>query len=224
MNFQNRITAAFNEENRRRKEAGERRLTKTDLWKEAGLTSASATFWFSGVNGADLHICAKIAPLLRVSAQWLYDGTGPKEPIDSFDYSSHAPVPMIDAKASAGTGKVIFSDDVSKLLMFRRDWLAKKGARPEQVLAFTVDGASMVDAHIPDESVVLANTNRRDPIDGKIYVLWIGGELFVKQLAKGNDGWIAKSRNAANADVYPDIEIDVDGRIVGQAFWCGFGL
>lgn len=223
MSFQKRILASFELENRRRKEAGEPRLTKTDLWRAAGVTSAAATFWFKGDNAADLDTCLKIAPLLRVNHQWLFDGTGPKEqPTNAHLDEHHAPIPMIDAKASAGRGQVVCSDDVTKELMFRRDWLAKKDAKPGKVLAFMVDGDSMIDAHIPNGSVVLANTGRQEPISGKFFVLWIDGDLFVKELVRKDGGWVARSCNAQKTSEYPDIQIEIDHRIVGQVFWCGF--
>lgn len=80
MTFQKRITQAFNEEAARRADAAEPRLTKTDLWKAAGASSGAATHWFNGANGMDMATCIKVAPLLRVNAQWLYDGTAPKLP------------------------------------------------------------------------------------------------------------------------------------------------
>ncbi len=80
MTFQKRITQAFNEEAARRADAAEPRLTKTDLWKAAGASSGAATHWFNGSNGMDMATCIKVAPLLRVNAQWLYDGTAPKLP------------------------------------------------------------------------------------------------------------------------------------------------
>lgn len=223
MGFKERINRAFEEENRRRKDAGEPRLTKTDLWRAAKVTSAAATFWFKGDNAADLDTCAKIAPLLRVTAQWLFDGSGPKSPAPYEGIEAdHSPIRMIDAKASAGRGQLIYSNDVSKLLMFRRDWLAKKAAKPDKVLAFTVNGDSMIDAHIPDGSVVLANTGRQEPISGKFFVLWIDGDLFVKELVRKDGGWAARSRNGQKTSQYPDIQIEIDHRIVGQVFWCGF--
>lgn len=78
MTFQKRITQAFNEEAARRTDANEPRLTKTDIWKAAGASSGAATHWFNGSNGMDMATCMKVAPLLRVNAHWLYDGTGPK--------------------------------------------------------------------------------------------------------------------------------------------------
>jgi phage repressor protein C with HTH and peptisase S24 domain len=78
MTFQERIKQAFEEEAARRADAGEPRLTKTDIWKAAGASSGAATHWFNGSNGMDMATCMKVAPLLKVNAQWLYDGEGQK--------------------------------------------------------------------------------------------------------------------------------------------------
>ncbi|WP_368647790.1 helix-turn-helix transcriptional regulator [Castellaniella ginsengisoli] len=226
MLFKDRITAAFNDENARRRAAGLARLKKTDLWKAAGVTSGAVTHWFNGSNDADMAICMKIAPLLGVRGQWLFDESGPKhETADDGGNEDHAPIRLVDAKASAGKGQLVFSDDASKVLMFRRDWLAKNDAKPETTLAFEVDGNSMVDLHIIDGSVVLANRKKTEPVSKRVYVVWIDGKLYVKQLVKKDGMWWARSHNAAEADDYPDILIqDLDDRVVGRAFWCGFGL
>lgn len=77
MSFQKRISLAFQTESDRRADAGEPRLTKTELWKAAGATSGAATHWFNGSNGMDLDTCVKAAKVLRVNPRWLFDGTGP---------------------------------------------------------------------------------------------------------------------------------------------------
>lgn len=140
------------------------------------------------------------------------------------DESEHAPVRMVDAKASAGKGTVIFSTDVAKTLMFRQDFLRKNGANSRDVIAFPVTGNSMVDVHIVSGSVVIANTKRTEPLNKRFYVLWLNGELYVKQLVKERGQWFARSHNQAEASDNPDIQVDIDDRVVGRAFWCGFSL
>lgn len=93
MTFQKRITQAFNEEASRRADADEPRLTKTDLWKAANASSGAATHWFNGSNGMDMATCMKVAPLLRVNAQWLYDGAGPKSPVGNGTGATSPPTP-----------------------------------------------------------------------------------------------------------------------------------
>jgi len=75
--FQERLIFAYKRESNRRAGAGEKRLTKTELWKAAGSSSASASHWFSGANGADLDTCLKLSGVLRVNALWLFsDSSG----------------------------------------------------------------------------------------------------------------------------------------------------
>lgn len=226
MNFQNRLTSTFQDENRRRKEAGEPRLKKTDLWQAAKLTSASATHWFNGDNAADLDTCLKIAPLLRVNGQWLFDGTAPKFPAaqNSTAHEDHSAIKLVDAKASAGRGSIILSADASKDLMFRKDWLQKHGAKAQDVIGLEVDGDSMVDLHIIHGAVVLANRNKREPVNRKLFIVWCDGELYVKQLVKSGDRWLARSHNKEKAEKYPDMPLKDMDRIEGRVFWCGFEL
>ena len=75
--LQNRIILAFRNENARRTALGFPKLTKTELWKSAGLSSSAASHWFSGSNEMDLDTAEKVAPLLRVSAKWLFDESEP---------------------------------------------------------------------------------------------------------------------------------------------------
>lgn len=162
---------------------------------------------------------AEISPSLARSMAALGAAVGATEADD------HAPIRLVDARASAGKGEIVMSEDVTKVLMFRRDWLAKNNAKPSQTIAFEVRGDSMVDMHIIDRSVVLVDRQIRWPMDGRIFVLWINGELFVKQVAFADGEWWIRSHNARRKDRYPDIIVnDPEAMIVGRVFWCGFGL
>lgn len=184
-----------------------------------GVSYQTIQQWENGKTAPKRQRLAKVADALGVTVEFLSLGTTPDENPD------HAPIRLVDAKASAGKGQIVFSDDTTKILMFRRDWLAKNDAKPDQTIGFEVAGDSMTDMHIIDGSVVLANRRRTDPLSKRVYVVWINGELFVKQLIHRDGAWWARSHNAAKADRYPDILIDDPAaRIVGRAFWCGFGL
>ena len=77
MRFQERLLLVFAREQSRRRSLGQQELTKTDIWKAAGLSSGAVSHWFSGSNDADLSSCTKIAPLLRCDPWWLFDESGP---------------------------------------------------------------------------------------------------------------------------------------------------
>ncbi len=146
------------------------------------------------------------------------------EATETVPEADHVPIKMVDAKASAGKGHLVLSNDVSKILMFRRDYLAKNDATHGDVLAFEVTGDSMVDLHIIDGSVVLANRRKTEAVANRVYVLWIKGELCVKELVSMGGAWFARSHNKAKPAEFPDIRLRRDDMIEGRAFWCGFGL
>lgn len=223
-----RLMSAYKTWKDDRKAAGER-VNQEAVAGALGMSQSAFSQFCRGIRPINVDLLTKlkshfgwepseISPTLAQKMAEVAAATGAIDPED------HAPIKMIDAKASAGKGRIVYSSDVSKLLMFRRDWLAKNDAKPDTVLAFLVDGDSMIDAHIPDGSVLLANTAQIEPISKRIYVIWIDGELLVKQLVQKNGAWYARSRNAERSKDLPDIQIDIDDRVVGRAFWCGFGL
>lgn len=198
----------------------EKKLSMEKLAELIGLRSwQTIQQWENGGTAPARKRLDKVAEILEKTPEFLLNGTEPAH-LDG----EHSPVMMIDAKASAGKGSIVFSNDDTKTLMFRKDFLTQNGAKQDDVIAFPVSGKSMIDLHIIDKSVVIANRKKKEPINKRIYVLWIGGELFVKQLIQKDGVWFARSHNKEYANDYPDIQIDIDDRIVGRVFWCGFSI
>ncbi|MGB3835908.1 XRE family transcriptional regulator [Castellaniella sp.] len=196
-----------------------KQLSMEQLAELVGVSYQTVQQWENGKTAPKRQRLGKLAGVLGVTPEHLSLGVGPGE------NSEHAPIPLVDAKTSAGGGALVVSYDTDKVLMFRRDWLAKNDAKPDQTVAFEVRDDSMTDLHIIDGAVVLANRRKAEPRSKRVYVLWIDSELFVKELVRHKDAWWARSHNAAKAKVYPDILIDNPAaRIVGRAFWCGFRL
>ncbi|QBH21041.1 LexA family transcriptional regulator [Alcaligenes faecalis] len=198
-------------------------LSMEGLAELVGLRSwQSIQQWENGATAPQRKRLEQVAAALGVTTDFLLRGNSlNKEDGQGADY---VPVQLVDAKASAGKGTLIFSADDNKELMFRRSWLAKNGAKPGDVLAFPVDGDSMIDAHIPDGSVVLVNTKSIDPVQNRIYVLSVDSELMVKELIQISGNWYARSRNKEKTGSLSDIPIGVDDRVIGRAFWCGFKI
>jgi phage repressor protein C with HTH and peptisase S24 domain len=138
--------------------------------------------------------------------------------------SDYAVIPLVDAKLSAGTGQLSFSQDISNYLSFRMGFLKKRGARKDKLVAFPVKGDSMEDRHIIDGSVVLIDRASQTPRSGHIYGLWIDDNIYIKETIRLKSGeWIARSHNRAKA--YPDIPINIEGNgLIGEVIWCGFEI
>jgi len=202
----------------------ERRLAKglsmEALASQLGLKSwQTVQQWENGKTAPHRKRLPDVARELDTTVEYLNQGIGP----DATE--EHAPVRLIDAKASAGAGRVVFSEDTLKTLMFRRDWLGRHGITDEKYAAcFEVDGQSMVDAGIPDGSVVITNLRETDPHPKKIYLVHTEYGLIVKQLVHEGGRWIARSRNEADKARYPDLLVGPEARVLGRAFWCAFEL
>ncbi|MDT0215846.1 XRE family transcriptional regulator [Alcaligenes sp. AB3] len=199
-------------------------LSMEGLAELVGLRSwQSIQQWENGATAPQRKRLERVASALGVTVDFLMNGTL-ESATKAATNGGHVPVRLVDAKASAGKGKLIFYADDNRELMFQRSWLSKNGAKPEDVLAFPVEGDSMVDAHIPDGSVVLVNTKLTEPTPKRIYVLSIDNELMLKELAQVSGKWVARSRNNSKANELIDIDIGIDDRIIGRAFWCGFKI
>jgi len=71
--FQERFSSSYDAEERRRRESGEPKLTKTMIWAAAGATSGAFAGWYSGTSVMTLDKCFRVAPILRVNPHWLFD-------------------------------------------------------------------------------------------------------------------------------------------------------
>lgn len=99
MTFQERIQRAFAKEQARRLDAGEPRLTKTELWKAAGLSSSAVSNWFMGRNAADFDVCVVIANILRVNPYWLFDESRSMD--DDISLSAYIQMPSKTVESGA---------------------------------------------------------------------------------------------------------------------------
>lgn len=83
--------------------------------------------------------------------------------------------------ASAGGGK--FSDGVigtDDFLAFRKEWINRTSLAASQLVAINTDGDSMFPT-IPENATVLIDKSKNTAKDGRIYVIRIGEQLYIKR-------------------------------------------
>lgn len=215
--FQLRIESAFGEENARRLSAGEPRLTKTMLWKAAGVTSGACTQWFTGDADMALETCFKAAPLLRVNPFWLYDGSQSRNEavsnVSAVPDTAYPAVPLI-SWVQAG----MWADIVDNYLPgsgeeLRAAFASKPGMRS---FALRVEGDSMVSHNhtsFPPGTILIVDP-ARSPAPGD-YVIAKDvdtQQATFKRLMQDGGRWFLKPLNP----VYPTIPIDDPAiRVVG---------
>ncbi len=89
--------------------------------------------------------------------------------------------------AVAGEGAGVLDETVTGYVVFRQDWLTKKGLDAAQCCVIGVRGESM-EATLPDGCSILVNCAQRRRWDGRIYVVHTDEGLVVKRAGKDKNG------------------------------------
>lgn len=160
------------------------------------------------LNGSmpSLETAYKIASACEVSIDWLATGVESPSVNTSIAEKSISPInsnaapttvstfneefsliPGFHIQVSAGCGCSAFDQEPQRWLAFRSKYLRFKGLNPERCAVVFVKGDSMADT-ITDNDSLLVDRDSITPIDGHIYVLRLGDELYAKRIQKSFDG------------------------------------
>ena len=111
----------------------------------------------------------------------------------NYDTSDRSPVRLLEVASAAGVGAEVYDETPIGLLWFRNDWLQSHSIDPEQSNIISVRGASM-EPTLPDGCSILVDRKRRDPHQGRIYVMRTEDGLVVKRLGLDEEGrWEIRS-------------------------------
>jgi phage repressor protein C with HTH and peptisase S24 domain len=125
----------------------------------------------------------------------------------------------VKPRLSGGSGNLVYDENYEDIYSFRTDWLFQKGLLPKNMRLAQVNGDSMLPT-LEDGDMVLFDTSKTDPLDGKIMVVGIDDYLYVKRIRRSPEGIFLVSDNKS---VYEPWRIDPDdARWLGQVIWhCG---
>ena len=113
----------------------------------------------------------------------------------NYDPSDRSPVRLMEVASAAGVGAEVYDETPVGLLWFRNDWLLSHSIDPEQSNIISVRGESM-EPTLPDGCSILMDRKRREPQEGRIYVMRTEEGLVVKRLGLDEEGrWEIESDN-----------------------------
>ena len=135
---------------------------------------------------------------------------------DGDDMLSIRRIAALDEVApAAGSGAEVYNERVTGWVPFRRDWLAQQAIDARQSNIVPISGDSMKPT-LPDGCSILVDRSRREPHEGRIYVMQTEDGLVVKRLERDELGrWEARSDN-------PDWEsapLNYGTEIIGEVRW-----
>lgn len=205
-------------------------LTQVELAKLVGVSQQSIQKLEAGFVTRPKFLL-ELATALGVEPEWLVKGDRqafapreigygisqnqlPQEPGAEF-----APVQRVRLQLSAGvTGYSVDAEgENGKPIFFRRDFLASKGWRPDQLLALRVNGDSM-EPGLWDKDMVVIHTADTEPRDGEVFAVNYEGEATIKRLKRDAGEWWLTSDNPDKTR-YPDKRCHEGAIIIGKAVY-----
>ncbi len=135
----------------------------------------------------------------------------------NYDPSDRSPVRLLEFASAAGVGAEVYDETPIGLLWFRNDWLKRHSIDPEQSNIISVRGESM-EPTLPDGCSILVDRKRREPQDGRIYVMRTEESLVVKRVGKDTEGnWQIESDN----EDWGVVPWSNATEIIGEVRWLG---
>lgn len=184
--------------------------------------------WEADATEPPISALEQLANLYQVSPQYLIfgtDGDTPTPQPTSDDEYHYVPY-FRGVIASAGGGK--FSDGVigtDDFLAFRKEWINRTSLTASQLVAINTDGDSMFPT-IPENATVLIDKSKNTAKDGRIYVVRIGDQLYIKRIQ-----WLPTGlRLISDNTIYDPIDLskaDLDSsdiEIYGQVVHISYDL
>lgn len=208
---------------------------KKVIAEECGVTGSAVTQWITGDSKSmKPENLFALAAATGVSAEWLANGTGemiepsgPEVP-GSPNEKDYALIPQYRAKGACGDGYYNDHVQTTEGLVFKRDWLRRMNAKPENLFVIYAEGDSM-EPYIFEGDVVLFDTSQVEPKDKQVYVLRRpdGGNSIKRLNQQFSGAWMIRSDNQDKAS-YPDEPVTESAvheiPLLGRVIWRGGGI
>lgn len=105
------------------------------------------------------------------------------------------------------------NDETIKPMFYRRDWIAARGYKPENLICRQINGSSMETALYHGDKVLI-NLAAKTPKHDKVFQVIVDGQVLVKRLLKrGQDWWITSDNEAYKK---ADLPLENVQQIIGQ--------
>lgn len=200
-------------------------LSKTNIWKNVGVSSGAYTHWLNGGN-VKSDVLLKLAKLLNVTPEWLSSGKGPDLSLNGINIDLKVKegvinIPLLNSKASMGDGEEIEHETLLETIQLNLNAASKLLAPYSSYknLAFiTAYGDSMAPT-FNDGDVLLIDTGDKNVTADKVYVLEAHNRLFIKRVRQRIDGKFEISSDNPLIKTVDVLNGDHEVLIKGRVIW-----
>lgn len=204
-------------------------LTQGQLADAVGVKQASISDLETGKSQSSSY-SASIAKVCGVDALWLEKGQGEMvakastgtDVLYAPSESDYALINQYSAAGECGGGYLNDHVELRDGLAFKRDWLARIGAKAENLAVIYATGDSM-EPYIFDGDVVLFDTSDTEPKHGQVFVVRRPDHsVSIKRLVQQLTGdWVIKSDNPDRTDEKVSADTIHELPFVGRVIWRG---
>lgn len=182
----------------------------------------------NGSRGIKAQTAREYARRFKVSPEWLLFGAGGLETPMPARVENGDPVPdqttlvpVYDVTASAGHGAVVEAEEQVHSLAFPPFYLRKIAGRTANGLAVIAVKGDSMEPTLPDDSIVLVDTTKKNLGYDGLFVLLIDEVLHVKRIGRGTrPGHVMIISD--NKDLHPAFERAIeDVEAIGKVLWYG---
>ncbi|VVN75852.1 helix-turn-helix transcriptional regulator [Pseudomonas fluorescens] len=215
-------------------------LTQEKLAHALDMNQSSVSHYLNGVNPLNASVAASFAKILQVDVSEFSERLAEemekiaqavdREPRDlgSPSEKDYALIPQFRAKGSCGDGYLNEHVQLTEGLVFKRDWLKRMNAKPENLFVMYAHGDSM-EPYIFEGDVVLFDTSETEPRDKQVYVIRRpdGGNSIKRLIQQLSGTWVIRSDSpdkAANPDEPVSDSSIHTMPILGRVIWRGGGV
>lgn len=192
-------------------------LTQQQVADTFGINKASVAEWESGRTQPTSERLVKLADVLQTSVDFLLQGeSGSDIAAESSSGDAYVAIRHVRFKLAAGVGgfEIHYDNSDGGPLYFRRDWMQRRGLKPEKLIALKVHGSSMEPGLFEGDTVVV-NLADVEPHDGTVFALNYEGQCVVKRLKRDAGKWWITSDNP-DKRFFPDKICDEHVQIIGR--------
>ncbi|MEO8646041.1 S24 family peptidase [Pseudomonas sp.] len=229
-----RLKAIFNS---KKSELG---LTQEKLAHALEMNQSSVSHYLNGVNPLNASVAASFAKILQVDVSEFSERLAgemekiaqavdrePRE-LSSPSEKDYALIPQFRARGACGDGYLNEHVQLTEGLVFKRDWLKRMNAKPENLFVMYADGDSM-EPYIFEGDVVLFDTSKTEPRDKQVYVIRRpdGGNSIKRLIQQLSGTWVIRSDSSDKAENPDELasEDSIHGMpILGRVIWRGGGV
>ena len=175
------------------------KLTQQQVREKIGISQGTLSELETDAHGSSYT--PALAELYGVSALYLAEGKGSitlfgKQEVSIDEQEEFIPIKRVDIKINAGISGFAIEDLNGERapIFFRKDWINRRGYRPEMLHAIEVKGQSM-EFSLFEGDLVVINLDETKPIDGEVFAANYEGELVIKRMVNDAGHWYLASDN-----------------------------